>query len=89
MHYKDKIEKLKNPNHSVSDKRVVLKHLDKDITETQIRDLAFQFLKYYQLPRKELTYVVVEIFSVSLCSTPTGKKVQGSLSCNLLSIKMR
>lgn len=32
-HSKEKIEKLKNPNNSVSDKRIILKYLDKNITE--------------------------------------------------------
>ena len=32
-HAREKIEKLKNPNNLVSDKRIVLKYLDKSITE--------------------------------------------------------
>lgn len=31
-HAQEKVQKLKNPNNSVSDRRVVLKYLDKSIT---------------------------------------------------------
>jgi hypothetical protein len=57
-HAKEKIEKLKNPNNSVSDKRVILKYLDKAITEEQIKDLAHEFLNAHSLKSKELTYVI-------------------------------
>jgi hypothetical protein len=32
-HYKDKVEKLKNPNNFVSTTRIILKYLDRSITE--------------------------------------------------------
>jgi hypothetical protein len=56
-HAKEKVEKLKNPNNSVSDKRVILKYLDKAITEEQLKDLAHEFINAHHLKHKELTYV--------------------------------
>lgn len=31
-HAKEKVEKLKNPNNIVSDRRIILKYLDKSVT---------------------------------------------------------
>lgn len=56
-HYKEKIEKLKNPNNSVSNTRIILKFLDKDISEEQIKDLAHEFLNAHSLKSKELSFV--------------------------------
>jgi hypothetical protein len=56
-HAKEKVEKLKNPNNSVSDRRVVLKYLDKTISEEQIKDVALECLSSNNLPSKQLTYV--------------------------------
>lgn len=56
-HAQEKVQKLKNPNNSVSDKRVVLKYLNKSLSEEQIRDVAYDFLESNKLPKKELTYV--------------------------------
>lgn len=56
-HSREKIEKLKNPNIAVSDKRVILKYLDKSITEEQIKDLAYQFLRNTNIPTRQLTFV--------------------------------
>ena len=57
-HSKEKIQKLKNPNFSVSDKRIVLKFLDKSITEQQIKETASDFLLANKLSMKQLTYVI-------------------------------
>lgn len=43
-HEKEKIQKLKNPNESISSTRVILKHLDKAITEDQLRAFCLDFL---------------------------------------------
>lgn len=51
-HAREKIEKLKNPNNSVSDTRIILKLLDKAITEEQLRDLAHEFLNAHRLSPK-------------------------------------
>ena len=68
-HEKEKVEKLKNPNHSVSSTRIVLKHLDKAISEDQIRDYCCNFLRERNLNETHLTYVGNELFSVSSCWT--------------------
>ena len=57
---KKKIEKLKNPNNSVSSNRLILKYLDKSITEDQIRDLSMKFLSENQSNKGHLTYVLVQ-----------------------------
>jgi hypothetical protein len=64
-HSKEKIEKLKNPNNSVSDKRIILKYLDKNITEEQLQDLAHEFLRAHQLKPKELTFVLPLLLSAN------------------------
>ena len=64
-HYKEKIEKLKNPNNSVSNTRIILKFLDKGISEEQIKDLAHEFLSAHSLKPKELTFVRPLLFSAS------------------------
>lgn len=68
-HAREKVQKLKNPNNSVSDRRVVMKYLEKDVTEEQIRDLAIDCLNTNKLPRNELTYVYLTLYSANSCLT--------------------
>lgn len=56
-HSKEKIYKLKNPNNSVSDKRIILKFLDKQITEEDLRQTAITFLSENGHHLRQLTYV--------------------------------
>ena len=64
-HSREKIEKLKNPNISVSDKRIVLKYLDKEVTEQQIKETTHEFLSVNNLPPKQLTYVPHHLLSAN------------------------
>lgn len=64
-HAREKIQKLKNPNNSVSDKRIILKYLDKNVTEEQLKDLAHEFLQAHKLKPKELTYVPLQLYSAN------------------------
>lgn len=67
-HGKEKLAKLKNPNNSVCDKRIIIKFLDKDITESDIRSLCVQYLEATSHKAHDLTYVIyLFYFSVNLC----------------------
>ena len=82
-HSREKIEKLKNPNISVSDKRIVLKYLDKDVTEQQIKETTHEFLSVNNLPPKQLNYVPHHLLSANWCSTTNAKTQQATLSSSL------
>lgn len=58
-HEKEKVQKLKNPNESISSTRVILKHLDKTITEDQIKNFCINFLNERNLGPKHLVYVII------------------------------
>lgn len=68
-HEKEKLEKLKNPNNSVSDTRIVLKYLNKDITEQDIRNLCLEYLSDKSHKANDLTYVT---FYFILVQTDVG-----------------
>lgn len=55
---REKVEKLKNPNMFVSATRIILKYLDRTISEAQLKDTCHMFLtENHPTKHKLLTYV--------------------------------
>lgn len=55
-HEHEKLQKLKNPNYNVSPTRMLMKHLDKELSEEQIKDVCYQFLAKNGHKNNSLTY---------------------------------
>lgn len=54
---REKVEKLKNPNMFVSATRIILKYLDRTISEAQLKDTCHMFLtENHPTKHKLLTY---------------------------------
>lgn len=58
-HTADKLEKLKNPNFFVSDKKIFLKNIDKSLDESGLKQLALDTLDMKKVTRKILRKVKV------------------------------
>lgn len=57
-HEKEKVQKLKNPNNSISSTRIVMKNLDKSLSENQIKEFCENYLSERGENSKHLTYVI-------------------------------
>lgn len=55
--YREKVEKLKNPNNFVSKTRIIFKYLERTVTEEAIRSMCFAYLDAVPEKRRHLVYV--------------------------------
>jgi hypothetical protein len=57
---------LKNPNFSISERRIIIKHLEMSVTEERLREIVLGFLGERKESKNMLVYVRYEIiYSVS------------------------
>jgi hypothetical protein len=43
--YREKVEKLKNPNNFVSATRIIVKYLDRTVTEEALKEICHSFIR--------------------------------------------
>lgn len=79
------MEKMNNPNYFVSERRVLLKNIDKQLTDIQVRALAVEVLAT-KLPAKEIKKA--KIFSNVKIIEKKNEEVTGKSSvCWILIIR--